>query len=120
MGTLDPGIIIIDGKIAEGVDVAIADAAIEEALLLLMQHGITETELQKAKNKTEAMITFEDLNLLNRANNLAFYELIGEAEDMNTEWEKYNTVTITEIQEAAKNIFDLNNSNTLWYMAKGK
>jgi zinc protease len=118
MGTLDPGIIVVDGKLAKGIDVAMADAAIEEALQQLMLHGVTEDELQKAKNKTEAMISFEDLNLLNRANNLAFYELLGDAEQMNTEWEKYNVVTISEIQETAKIIFDKNNSNTLWYMAK--
>ncbi len=120
MGTLDPGIIIIDGKIAEGIEVAAADAAIESLLENFVKNGVTDSELTKAKNKTEALIAFEDLNLLNRANNLAFYELLGDAEQMNTEWEKYNVVNTSQVQAVAKNIFDLKNSNTLWYMAKGK
>jgi zinc protease len=118
MGTLDPGIIVLDGKLAKDISIEVADAALEEALQNLMQNGVTESELQKAKNKTEAMITFEDLNLLNRANNLAFYELVGDAEQMNTEWEKYNAVTIENIKTVANTIFKQSNGNTLWYMAK--
>jgi zinc protease len=118
MGTLDPGIIVLDGKLAKDISIEVADAALEEALQNLMQNGVTESELQKAKNKTEAMITFEDLNLLNRANNLAFYELLGDAEQMNTEWEKYNAVTIENIKTVANTIFNQSNGNTLWYMAK--
>jgi predicted Zn-dependent peptidase len=56
--------------------------------------------------------------LLNRANSLAFYELLGDAELMNTEFSKYETVTISDIEATAKEIFKEENSCTLYYYAK--
>ena len=54
---------------------------------------VMETELQKVKNKTESMIAFEDMSVMNRANSLAYYEMLGDAELMNIELEKYAAVT---------------------------
>ena len=68
-------------------------------------NGVTDSELQKAKNKIEAMISFEDMSLLSRANNLAFYELMGDAALINDEWAKYQAVTVEYLQETAKDIF---------------
>ncbi len=118
MGTLDAGIIVIDGKLAEGISVEHGDAAIEEIVSEFISNGISELELEKAKNKTESMICFEDLSLLSRANNLAFYELLGDASGMNQEMEKYNAVTLEKVHAEANKIFATHNSNTLWYMAK--
>ncbi|MBP6624526.1 MAG: insulinase family protein, partial [Chitinophagaceae bacterium] len=95
-----------------------ADAAIIEEIDKLKAEVITESELEKIKNKVESMIAFEDLSLLSRANNLAFYELLGDAELMNKEFDNYNRVTASEIHEAANQILDVNNSNTLFYLAK--
>jgi hypothetical protein len=71
--------------------------------------------LQKAKNKIEAMISFEDMSLLSRANNLAFYELMGDADLMNHELEKYMDIDAAYIQQTAKDIFRKDNCNTLFY-----
>lgn len=60
---------------------------------------------------------FEDLNLLNRANNLAFYELLGDAAMMNTEFERYRQVDAEHLREYARRIFNENRSSTLWYLA---
>jgi zinc protease len=76
-------------------------------------------ELKKAINKTESLISFEDLSLLNRANNLSYYELLGDAEMMNSEMSKYETVSAEEVHTAAKNIFRKENCNTMWYVSKG-
>ena len=64
------------------------------------------------------MIEFEDMSLLSRANNLAFYELMGKAELMNSELERYQAVTAAMLQEKAKEIFTKENSNTLYYKMK--
>ena len=74
--------------------------------------------LLKAKNKIEALIAFEDMSLLNRANNLAFYELMGDAALINDEWTKYQAVTTTSLQQTAKEIFSNENCNTLFYKKK--
>ncbi len=79
---------------------------------------VSETELQKVKNKTESMIAFEDMSVMNRANSLAFYELLGDASLMNTELERYNKVTAEDIQNESNIIFQDANCSTLWYLAK--
>jgi len=79
---------------------------------------VAEAELQKVKNKTESTISFEDMSVMNRANSLAFYELLGDAALMNSELDRYNVVTVDEIHEEANKIFREENSNTLYYRSK--
>jgi zinc protease len=117
-GTVDAGLLTIEGKLVKGVKMETAEKAIEEELEKLRQQAITDDELQKVKNKTESVIAFEDMTLMNRANSLAFYELLGDAELMNTELERYQQVTVADIQEESQRIFRESNSNTLWYRSK--
>ncbi|PZF73781.1 M16 family metallopeptidase [Taibaiella soli] len=119
-GSLDPGLLVIEGKIVEGKTLEEADAAIEAELELLKAEGVTAGELDKAKNKIEAMIEFEDMSLLSRANNIAFYELLGDADRINHEWERYQAVTAETLQQTARDIFRKENSNTLFYKKKAK
>jgi zinc protease len=117
-GSLDAGLVVIEGKIREGKTIEAANEAVEKEIALLVADGVTDNELQKAKNKIEAMIAFEDMTLLSRANNLAFYELLGDAEKINKEWGHYQAVTTGFLQETAKDIFRPQNSNTLFYRKK--
>jgi zinc protease len=117
-GTVEPGLLAIEGKLVKGVSMEDAEAAVERELSTLKAGGITDSELQKVKNKTESVIAFEDMSLMNRANSMAFYELLGDADLMNTELERYNQVTAEDIKKEANIIFDENNSNTLYYRAK--
>lgn len=119
-GSVDPGLLVIEGKLVKGVSIEAANAAIEAELQQLRDHGVTEEELAKARNKIESMITFEDMNLLARANNFAFYELMGDAGMMNTELGKYLAVTPQDVQAAIDTVFAPTNSNTLKYLAKTK
>jgi predicted Zn-dependent peptidase len=95
-----------------------ADAAINEELEKLIAAPISEKELTKVKNKTESAIVFEDMSVMNRANSLAIYELLGDASMMNTELDKYRSVTAAEMLETSRRIFDPRNSNTLYYYAE--
>jgi predicted Zn-dependent peptidase len=117
-GSLDAGLLVIEGKVTEGRTLEEANAAVEEELAALVTDGVTEAELEKARNKIEAMIAFEDMSLLNRANNLAFYELMGDAGLINAEWDKYSAVTREGLKNVAATIFDPANSNTLYYRKK--
>jgi hypothetical protein len=63
------------------------------------------------------MIAFEDMSVMNRANSLAYYELLGDAELMNKELDNYAAVTVEDVLEESRNIFRKENSNTLWYFA---
>ena len=89
-----------------------------EEVRLLQENKVSESELEKVKNKVESMIAFEDLSLLSRANNLAFYELLGDAERMNQEFQYYSQVRAEDIQRMANEIFTDAHANTMYYLAK--
>ena len=114
-GSVDPGLVVIEGKLIKGVSLEAADAAVEEELEKLKSGMISEKELTKIKNKTESAIVFEDMSVMNRANSLAIYELLGDVNMMNTELDKYHAVTAEEILAGSREIFDVRNSNTLYY-----
>jgi predicted Zn-dependent peptidase len=117
-GSLDAGLIVVEGKVKEGKTLEVANAAVKEQINILLSNGITEDELQKAKNKIEAMIAFEDMSILSRANNLAFYELLGDAALINDELNQYQQVSADSLLAMAKHIFRDENENTLLYQAK--
>jgi predicted Zn-dependent peptidase len=117
-GTVDAGLLTIEGKLVKGVKMEEAEKAIEAELQKLRTDAITEDELQKVKNKTESVIAFEDMSVMNRANSLAFYELLGDANLMNTELQRYYDVTVDDIQAESKAIFTEGNCNTLHYYSK--
>ncbi len=117
-GSTDPGLLVVEGKIVEGKTLEEANDAVEAELQHLCDKGITEAELEKAKNKIEAMVAFEDMSLLSRANNLAFYELLGDAHMVNEELDKYRAVSAGFLQETARELFRPDNSNTLFYRRK--
>ena len=117
-GTIDNGLLAIEGKLVKGVSMKTAEKAVEEELDQLKREKITEKELAKVKNKTESAIAFEDMSVMTRANNLAFYELLGDASLFNADREKYFAVTSEDVVEHSKKIFDENNSNTLYYYSE--
>jgi zinc protease len=117
-GSNDPGLVVIEGKLIKGVSLEDADKAIDEELEKIKTQKITGKELTKVKNKTEAAIVFEDMSVMNRANSLAIYELLGDVNMMNTELEKYQAVTADEMLATSQQIFDPKNSNTLYYRTR--
>ncbi len=118
LGSIDDGLLAIEGRLIKGVDINIAEAAIDKEIHDFLQNGIEEKELNKVKNKTESMIHFEDMSIMNRANSLAFYELLGDAGLINAELDHYNSITTREIHTYAREIFKETNSCTLKYLAE--
>ena len=117
-GSIDKGLLAIEGKLVKGVKIEDADAAVNEQLLKIKTDLFEDNELQKVKNKTESVIAFEDMSIMSRASSLANYELLGDANLMNTELERYQSVTAADIREYSRIIFNENNSNTLYYRSK--
>jgi len=116
-GSTDAGLLAIEGKLVKGIKMEDADKAVEVVLQGLKDNQVLETELQKVKNKTESMIAFEDMSVMNRANSLAHYEMLGDAALMNTELEKYAAISTQDVLEESRNIFRKENSNTIYYLA---
>ncbi len=119
-GSLDKGLLTIEGQLIQGVDIEKAEAAIELELDKVRKELLDERELQKVKNKTESIMAFEDMSVMNRAGSLAFYELLGDGELMNTEFQKYQEVKSEDLHRIANEVLTNENSNTLWYLSDKK
>jgi predicted Zn-dependent peptidase len=117
-GSTDSGLLAIEGKLVKGVTMDDAEKAIEEELDKMKNELVSEIELQKVKNKVESMIAFEDMSLINRANSLAYYELLGDASWMNFELEKYGSVTSEDILQESRNIFKNSNCSSIYYLSE--
>ena len=117
-GSTDAGLVVIEGKLVKGVKIEDAENAVEEELEKMKAALVGENELQKVKNKTESMITFEDMSVMSRANSLAYYEILGDAAWMNDELDKYAAVTTQDILEQSRKIFRKENCNTIYYLAE--
>lgn len=117
-GSLDTGMLIIEGKPTENISIEQAEAAVWEELDKLKNEPLPEDELLKVKNKTESTMVFAEMSLLEKAMNLAYFELMGDAESLNHETKKYLAVTAAEIQGQARQIFRRENLSTLVYLAE--
>ena len=117
-GSTDKGLVAIEGKLVKGIKVEDAAKAVDEEIEKIQANKVSDLELQKVKNKTESVIAFEDMGVMSRANSLAMYELLGDAEMMNTELERYHEITVEDIQQECKEVFRQDNSNTIFYHSK--
>ncbi len=116
-GSLDEGLFIVEGKLIAGVEVADAEQAIWEELNKIANTLVDADELTKVKNKTESIMVFAEMSLLDKAMNLAYYELLGDAELLNIEIDKYLSITAEQIKEVAAKTFVREQSSTLYYLA---
>lgn len=117
-GSIDAGLFHISGKPAEGISLEFAEKAVREELMQLQHELVDENELEKVKNKFESTQIFGNINYLNVATNLAWFELIGKAEDMEIEVEQYRSVTAGHLREVAENAFRESNGVVLYYKGK--
>jgi len=113
--SLDEGLFVIEGKLMDGIAIQDVDAAIQQGIAKAVA-DLTENDLQKLKNKVETFWRFSETNLTNRAHNLAFFEMLGNANDYFNELEKYNAQTLSAIKDIAGRVFQNQKSNTLYYM----
>jgi len=117
-GSIDKGMFVFEGKPLKNISIETAEAAIWEELDKLKAEVIPDDELTKVKNKTESTMIFSEMSLLDKAMNLAYYELLGDADKLNHETEKYLMVTPQQIKEEANKLFRKDNSSTLIYLAE--
>ncbi|NDW13856.1 insulinase family protein [Bacteroides sp. 214] len=115
LGSIDAGLLRINGKPSKGISLEEAEQAVWEELSLIKQIPIDEHELEKVKNKFEAAHIFGNMNYLSIATNLAWFELIGQAEDLEKEVEKYRAVTSQHLMRVAIDTFKKENSCVIHY-----
>lgn len=117
-GSRDAGLLQISGKPAAGVSLERAEAAVREELEALQRCPVGEQELEKVKNKFESTQIFGNINYLNVATNLAWFELTGEAEDIDREVERYRAVTPEQLHAVAQGAFREESAIVLYYKSK--
>lgn len=116
--SLDPGLFIIEGKLVEGVAIETAEKAIWAELEKLKTELVSDTELTKVKNKVESILVFSEMGLLDKAMNLAYYELLGDAALLNNETSEFLKVQSADLKRIANETFGKNSSSTLYYLTE--
>ncbi len=118
LGDLDKSLFLIEGRLTDGIAPADAELELMKELELIKQVPAGEDELQKVKNKTESSLVFGEMNVANKALNLAYFEMLGDASLSNEQAALYNKVTANDIMEVAKKIITPENCSTLYYLSQ--
>lgn len=118
VGSTDANLFVVEGKPLPGIGMEDAEQRLWDQLNLMKETLVDETELQKVKNKIESTMVFSELSILDKAMNLAQYEVLGDAALYNQEPQKYADVTAEDLQRVAQQTFREANSSTLIYLAK--
>lgn len=118
MGTIDPGLVVINGRVKDGVKLKDAENAVNEVLDEFISRGASQAELEKVKNQAYSTLQFGEVEVMNRAMNLAFAKLSGNADYVNEEGRLIDSVTTDDISRVGRTILREENSNVLYYRAK--
>ncbi len=118
MGSIDPGLMVISGRIKDGIPLADAENEIDAILDDVVNNGVTEAELKKVKNQAISTLEFGEVEVMNRAMNLAFAALSGDAGLVNQEEDKIHAVTTDDIHRLAGGIFEERNGSVMFYKAE--
>jgi len=115
-GEADPGLVIFSGRLRDGVDIIKAEEAVSEQLDRLTAGHVTSEELDKARNRYESHRLMSYMSAANKAFNLSYHEVLGDASGINTETEQYMSVTREEIADASQRTFRPQNSSVIYYL----
>ena len=117
---IDPGLVVISGKLLRGTDICKADDAVNEVIDELKDSDISDYELEKVKNRYESSNVLSNTSILNKAMNLAVCELLGDPGLINREVADFRAVSGEMVRETATRFLTRANSSTLYYLSSGK
>lgn len=116
--SLDRGLFIVSGRIFPGIDIKLAEAAIWEELDAFKSELPSHREWQKVVNKKLTVLKYTELDVLNKAMNLALFTHLGDTNKINTEEASFLASSPASIHALANQLFQENNCSTLVYNAK--
>jgi predicted Zn-dependent peptidase len=119
-GEIEPGMFIIKGTLAGGHTMEEAEAAVDKELTEIKKGRFTDSELQKVKNKVEAVLEMSEINGMYKAMMAAYHELLGDASQINDEMNKYRRITRDDIIRVANTAFPDEKASVLYYYARDK
>ena len=117
LGSIDPGLIVFSGRVRDGIDLKEAEQYLDEEIDRFLETGPTDLELEKVKNQALSTLEFGEVEVLNRAMNLAFSTLSGDTELVNRERHLVESVTSEDLHRIGQNLLKEENSCSLYYYA---
>ena len=117
-GDLDPGLFVFTGQLLPGITPEQVEEAFRREIRSLEQGEATPYEIEKVKNKFEANTLFGEINVMNKAMNLGFYEMLGDLGLINREVALYRAVDNDAIRDFCRRTFREENVSTLIYKAR--
>ena len=114
LGSLDEGLFIVSGKLMPGKTFEALDTALWEVLESFKNTLISTPDLNRLRMKGKTSKAFQEQGLLNRAMNLSFFELLGDAHGINEEEAIYNAIQASHLQDYAKSLFNPSNCSRLF------
>ncbi len=117
-GDVDQNLVVVKGRLHEGISMETAETAINEELEKLKAEGPDPVEMEKVKQMTEAAIKFSEISIADKAMNLSYYATLGDVEIVNHQLEDYYAVTAEHIRQEARRVFREENSVVLYYSKK--
>ena len=118
VGTIDPGLLVVSGRVRDGIELEKAEEEVDKVIRKLVDEGAQPAELEKVKNQAEATLEFDKVEVMNRAMNLAFAELSGDANLVNEEEHKINAVSLRDVKRVAEIVLQEKNSSVMYYKSK--
>ena len=115
LGSLDPGLLVFEGRLHDGVSHKEAEDALWKTVEALQGEGVTDQEFKKVINKTLTYQAMDDLQLQNISYNLSFFASQVDTNGINTESDLYNKLKASDIQEAARRVLSQSNASVIHY-----
>lgn len=112
-GSIDSGLLIISGKLNDGITFEQLDEAFWKEMDQLLNAKVSEDELNRIMVKIRTSNEFQHQAVLNRAMALCMNELLGDADMINHESEKYAAITPEDLQRVAASTFVKTNCTLL-------
>jgi zinc protease len=118
MSTIDPGLLVINGRVKDGVNLQAAEKEVDAIVNHIISKGVDEAELEKVKIQAYSTLEFGEIEVINRAMNLAFAKLSGDAGLVNEEAKRIQSVTVRDIKRVAAEVLRDENSSVMYYSAR--
>jgi predicted Zn-dependent peptidase len=117
-GSIDAGLLVIEGKLGQGVSFEQAEASIWELLEQLILKAISSKELEKIQHRIEHNLEFSEMSNLHKAISLGYYEILGDVDLMNREKDKYQAISAVNIQKRSRDLFQKEQVSVVYYQSK--
>lgn len=115
-GSIDPGLLVIKGKLTPGADIDKASKIIKAETAKIANGDASQYEIEKYVNKLESKECFENIGYADKASKLCYRQLVsGNADSINYEIGEYRKITTGRVASIATKLFDASNETTILY-----